>query len=108
MHHALLIEPVWNRNGNKSFVVDLHAVPFNRTSMESKPDKADSVYYDDELLIEPVWNRNRLVDRDIRWEVCLLIEPVWNRNGLAWIIAPGSFVTFNRTSMESKQYYLRG
>ena len=58
------------------------------------------------LLIEPVWNRNldailalgELLD-------LLLIEPVWNRNAYH-PRAEGirREQTFNRTSMESKQF----
>ena len=56
--HALLIEPVWNRN---SWLFTQSATGIV-------------------LLIEPVWNRNLMVCSAAGGVLGLLIEPVWNRN----------------------------
>ena len=77
----LLIEPVWNRNLLRVASITTVKVSFNRTSLESKPWKAerDGVGY--ALLIEPVWNRNTGQAGEIIDIIgTLLIEPVWNRN----------------------------
>ena len=83
---TLLIEPVWNRNGEARV-------------MSSAASRL--------LLIEPVWNRNacRTQNRMGR-SLQLLIEPVWNRNATTGgISAQLRHGTFNRTSMESKLYF---
>ena len=54
------------------------------------------------LLIEPVWNRNRHNEGADTIDGFLLIEPVWNRNP-HFCISQAYRLTFNRTSMESKQ-----
>ena len=56
----LLIEPVWNRNGVAGRGRGRCRGAFNRTSMESKPDRDRATDRESELLIEPVWNRNKL------------------------------------------------
>ena len=58
-------------------------VPFNRTSMESKPGKL----------------------KDTPVPTVLLIEPVWNRNCIHAARYDAIASTFNRTSMESKLRY---
>ena len=54
------------------------------------------------LLIEPVWNRNRQDLECFKFRRGLLIEPVWNRNTASRLYKANG-LTFNRTSLESKQ-----
>ena len=80
-NHAL----PFNRTSMESkldFVVPRRAYlpPFNRTSMESKPFFNVLPLKGQVLLIEPVWNRNAVKLSDAAILEKLLIEPVWNRN----------------------------
>ena len=77
--YSLLIEPVWNRNYQMMPTSDICDLPFNRTSMESKPEKViERCREIAKLLIEPVWNRNPYDDLRDYNGYTLLIEPVWN------------------------------
>ena len=100
----LLIEPVWNRNLSINQPMPIMMHPFNRTSMESKRANGMSKAQVIALLIEPVWNRNTVKYLITHDRHILLIEPVWNRNHF-YRCCQRRFtcLTFNRTSMESKQ-----
>ena len=81
--YFLLIEPVWNRNLDDIDAPDIPLMPFNRTSMESKP------------VFKPlrIWslissfNRTSMESKHL---ATTSTTEIYN-------------VTFNRTSMESKQ-----
>ena len=99
----LLIEPVWNRNAYTIPEDRISPLPFNRTSMESKPISAitvlssvvtfnrtsmESKHFQDfpsdfqsfpfnRTSMESKRAPRLLLSRHSRW---LLIEPVWNRN----------------------------
>ena len=103
----LLIEPVWNRNCVEFSLVNHCQRSFNRTSMESKRERAlPSSIHASRLLIEPVWNRNFAWRVPLQWRVVLLIEPVWNRNTVTPYKGGYYSCAFNRTSMESKLAFL--
>ena len=60
------------------------AVAFNRTSLESKLTLKSPCVNPVTLLIEPVWNRNVIDVLSLIWFRTLLIEPVWNRNCIGY------------------------